>query len=87
MAAETEPRQRATAELQKTLGHQYSDRRLLEQALTHRSAGSRNYERLEFLGDGLLNFVIGAALYRAARCRGRRSVTAAGVAGARIHTG
>lgn len=65
MAAETEPRQRATQQLQKTLGHAFADRRLLEQALTHRSAGARNYERLEFLGDGLLNFVIGAALYRA----------------------
>ncbi len=31
---------------------------LIEQALTHRSAGSQNYERLEFLGDALLGFVI-----------------------------
>jgi ribonuclease-3 len=36
---------------------------LLQQALTHRSAGNRNNERLEFLGDGVLNFVIAAILY------------------------
>lgn len=37
---------------------------LLETALTHRSAGAKNNERLEFLGDALLNCVIAAALYR-----------------------
>jgi ribonuclease-3 len=45
------------------LGHEFHDARLLEQALTHRSLGGFNNERLEFLGDGLLNFVAGAALY------------------------
>ena len=49
--------------LQDALGHRYSDQDLMLQALTHRSAGRHNYERLEFLGDGLLNFVVGAALY------------------------
>ena len=37
---------------------------LLDEALTHRSVGSRNNERLEFLGDGILNFVIADALFR-----------------------
>lgn len=37
---------------------------LAQEALTHRSAGSRNNERLEFLGDGVLNFVIAAELFR-----------------------
>ena len=37
---------------------------LYEQALTHRSAAGANYERLEFLGDALLGFVIGEQLYR-----------------------
>ena len=37
---------------------------LYEQALTHRSASGANYERLEFLGDALLGFVIGERLYR-----------------------
>lgn len=38
---------------------------LLEQALTHRSAGRNNNERLEFLGDAILGFVITDYLYRA----------------------
>ena len=37
---------------------------LLEEALTHRSAGARNNERLEFLGDGALNFVIAHELFQ-----------------------
>jgi len=37
---------------------------LYEEALTHRSLGKRNYERLEFLGDSILNMVIAEALYR-----------------------
>lgn len=47
----------------RTLGHDFRNPRLLDQALTHRSVGSHNNERLEFLGDALLNFVTGAALY------------------------
>ncbi|GAA5523876.1 ribonuclease 3 [Microbulbifer aestuariivivens] len=45
------------------LGHQFARTDLLELALTHRSAGSRNNERLEFLGDSILGFTIGAALF------------------------
>jgi ribonuclease-3 len=37
---------------------------LYEEALTHRSLGKRNYERLEFLGDSILNLVIAEALFR-----------------------
>ena len=40
------------------LGHAFRDAALLEAALTHRSAGKRNYERLEFLGDAVLNFTV-----------------------------
>jgi ribonuclease-3 len=36
---------------------------LLTAALTHRSRGSGNYERLEFLGDSILNFVVSSRLY------------------------
>ena len=36
---------------------------LLDQSLTHRSFGNRNNERLEFLGDSILNFVVAAALF------------------------
>lgn len=46
-----------------SLGHEFNDPDLLRDALTHRSVGSRNYERLEFLGDSILNFVVAAELY------------------------
>lgn len=50
--------------LEARLGHDWQDHRLLAQALTHRSFGADNYERLEFLGDGVLNCVIGLMLYQ-----------------------
>lgn len=50
--------------LEARLGHDWQNRRLLVQALTHRSFGADNYERLEFLGDGVLNCVIGLMLYQ-----------------------
>lgn len=45
------------------LDYQFNDPTLLEQALTHRSASKTNNERLEFLGDALLNFVVADVLY------------------------
>jgi len=45
------------------IDYSFSDPELLRQALTHRSAGNRNNERLEFLGDGVLNFAVAAMLY------------------------
>ena len=50
--------------LESRLGHAWRDRDLLAQALTHRSHGPRNNERLEFLGDGVLNCVVGLMLYQ-----------------------
>jgi ribonuclease-3 len=47
------------------LGHAFSNGELLEQALTHRSAGRRNNERLEFLGDALLNLIVAEYVYEA----------------------
>ncbi|MEX1081323.1 MAG: ribonuclease III [Halofilum sp. (in: g-proteobacteria)] len=47
-----------------SLGYTFVDPTLLAEALTHRSAGSANNERLEFLGDSLLNTVIAIELYR-----------------------
>ena len=44
-------------------GHRFTDAGLLEQALTHRSASARHNERLEFLGDALLNLFVAEALY------------------------
>lgn len=52
------------AGLCRQLGYQFTQAVLLEDALTHRSAGSQNYERLEFLGDAILNFIIAAELYQ-----------------------
>ena len=46
------------------LGLEFDDPGLLDEALTHRSAGTRHYERLEFLGDSLLSFVVSTELYR-----------------------
>ena len=51
--------------LQRRLGYRFRDPQLLALALTHRSAGSANNERLEFLGDGLVNFVAADALFHA----------------------
>lgn len=47
----------------RTLGYRFRNEELLEAALTHRSAGGKHYERLEFLGDSILNFIIAEALY------------------------
>jgi len=45
------------------LGYAFSEPALLDAALTHRSAGGINNERLEFLGDAILGFVIADILY------------------------
>ena len=44
--------------------HRFADAALLQQALTHRSAGSPHNERLEFLGDALLNLIVAEQLYQ-----------------------
>ena len=54
----------ALPRLYRTLGYQFADVHLLESALTHRSAAAQNNERLEFLGDSILGFVVAIALYR-----------------------
>lgn len=51
------------AELESALQYRFKDQALLEQALTHRSYGRDHYERLEFLGDSLLNAVVAETLY------------------------
>ena len=50
--------------LEKTLHYRFEDQGLFARALTHRSAKGRNNERLEFLGDAVLDFVISEALFR-----------------------
>ena len=49
--------------LEKKIGHTFVNDDLLKRAITHRSAGSRHNERLEFLGDSILSLVIAEALY------------------------
>jgi len=51
-------------ELSRKLGYQFIDKNLLKLALTHRSRAEENNERLEFLGDSIVNFVIAEALYK-----------------------
>lgn len=51
------------ARLTKKLGYQFNKPELLIQALTHRSAKGEHNERLEFLGDSILGFVIAEAMY------------------------
>jgi len=53
-----------TKKIQKVLGYTFTHKDLLKQALTHRSASSKHNERLEFLGDSILSFVIANALYQ-----------------------
>lgn len=52
------------ASLQQRIGYSFADPLLLRTATTHRSFGSPHNERLEFLGDGVLNCSIAEALYR-----------------------
>ena len=49
--------------LERKLGHTFVDEDLLKRAITHRSAGSRHNERLEFLGDSILSLVIAEVLF------------------------
>lgn len=49
--------------LQKTIEYEFKDMSLLNLALTHRSASGHHNERLEFLGDSILSFVISTELY------------------------
>lgn len=49
--------------LEAALGHEFGRPELLRQALTHRSFGAPNNERLEFLGDSVLNCVVAGALH------------------------
>lgn len=47
----------------KTIGYTFKDPDLLTRALSHRSMGDVNYERLEFLGDSIVNFIMAEAMY------------------------
>jgi len=50
--------------LRDAVGYECRDQKLLEAALTHRSAGGVHNERLEFLGDAILNCVVAMLVFR-----------------------
>ncbi len=50
-------------QLTRKLGHQFADLSLVDLALSHRSVGAKNNERLEFLGDSIVNFLMAEALF------------------------
>lgn len=56
--------EKAESWLNKTLHYRFNDAGLFVQALTHRSATGLNNERLEFLGDAVLDFVISDAVFK-----------------------
>jgi ribonuclease-3 len=49
--------------IQKILGYEFSNKELLKTALTHKSHGAINNDRMEFLGDSILGFVVAKYLY------------------------
>lgn len=67
MSAEQDPRREVLSELSARIGHEFRDPQLLERALVHSSMtneGKASYERLEFLGDAILGFVVADHLFR-----------------------
>ena len=50
--------------LEKSLHYSFSDKSLIQTALTHRSFGKRNNERLEFLGDSILGYLVAERLFQ-----------------------
>ena len=61
--------------LQNSLGYRFRDQALLERALTHSSASRHHNERLEFLGDAVLGYVIGDYLHGTRRHQREDSLT------------
>lgn len=58
---------RKPTEIEKVLGYKFKDEKILERALTHPSVAEshlQSYQRLEFLGDALLDFIIGEWLFK-----------------------
>ncbi len=51
-------------EIDKKIDYKFKDKKLLTRALTHPSKSKQNYQRLEFLGDSILNFLVGEFLYK-----------------------
>lgn len=49
--------------LERSIAYRFNNQSLLQRALTHRSHSGTNNERLEFLGDGVLNFIVAHQLF------------------------
>ena len=60
---------------ERRIGYTFSDRALLAEALTHKSAGAANNERLEFLGDAALGYVVGRYLFDRSRQANEHELT------------
>ena len=64
MIGRSNPLNKAQVWLEKTLQYQFQDVDLFKRALTHRSASNKNNERLEFLGDAVLDFIASEIVYK-----------------------
>ena len=56
---------KALVALQERIGYTFQNAGLLQQAMTHRSFSSEHYERLEYLGDSVINVIVSDLLYQA----------------------
>ncbi len=50
--------------IEEKIGYTFKDKNLITRALTHPSKSKENYQRLEFLGDSILNFLVGEYLFK-----------------------
>lgn len=48
----------------KKIGYKFSDKLIIKKAMTHPSKSKDNYQRLEFLGDSILNFLVGEYIFK-----------------------
>lgn len=76
----------AAAALGPALGHEFADPGTLRQALTHRSAGGANNERLEFLGDSALDLAVAELAFRCGPAASEEELTRARAALVRRET-
>ena len=63
-APTTRSQQDALAKLEAALGYSFERQELLHRALTHKSFSKQHNERLEFIGDAVLGYLVGIMLYR-----------------------
>lgn len=65
MNPKTPTASKALLALQERIGYTFENTQLLQQAMTHRSFSSEHYERLEYLGDAVINVIVSDLLYQA----------------------